>query len=72
MSANDVSLTPEELVARWKGAVTVETLSNWRSQKKGPTYIKFGRSIRYPMRHVIAFEQANERASGGPVSASAA
>ena len=29
--------------------VKIPTLRNWRSQGKGPDYIKIGRSIKYPV-----------------------
>jgi hypothetical protein len=29
--------------------VAVQTLRNWRFQRKGPPYIKFGRSVRYTL-----------------------
>lgn len=57
MSSPDY-LTPAQLVARWNGAVTTGTLSNWRNQKRGPAFMKFGRSVRYPMSGVVAYEAA--------------
>ena len=32
--------------------VAVQTLRNWRFQRKGPPYIKFGRSVRYSLSDV--------------------
>lgn len=55
------NLTPAELVKRWNNAVTVGTLSNWRSQGRGPAFVKFGRSIRYPLSGVQAYEAENMR-----------
>jgi len=52
-------LTPAQLVDRWNKAVTTGTLSNWRSQGVGPAFSKFGRSIRYPIAAVQAYEAAN-------------
>ena len=66
MSHEPIYLTPEELVTRWRGAVTVETLSNKRSKREGPAYVKIGRGVLYPLDKVIAFEQAQAR---GPASA---
>jgi len=50
-------LTPAQLVARWNNAVTTGTLSNWRSQGRGPKFVKFGRNVRYPLDGVIAYEK---------------
>ena len=52
-------LTPSQLVARWNNAVTTGTLSNWRSQKRGPEFVKFGRSIRYSLAAVLQYEAGN-------------
>lgn len=66
MSTGDY-LTPSQLVTRWNDAVTTGTLSNWRSQGRGPSFVKFGRSVRYPLAAVQAHEAANThaKASGG-------
>lgn len=53
---NENYLTAAELVARWKNAVTTGTLSNWRSKGIGPAFTKFGRSVRYPLESVVAYE----------------
>lgn len=40
--SEDKFLTPIELAQRWRGAVSVGTINNWRVSKtrKGPPYIK--------------------------------
>lgn len=58
-------LTPEELVARWKGTIKSETLANWRAAKKGPTYVKLGGRILYVHACVVAWEQANMKNGDG-------
>lgn len=55
-------LTPSQLVARWGKAVTTGTLSNWRSQGRGPSFVKFGRSVRYPLPSVLAYEASRTKA----------
>lgn len=57
--ATEEFLTPEQVVTRWNSAVTVGTLANWRSKKKGPAFQKFGSKVRYPLAAVEAFERAN-------------
>lgn len=57
--ANDEFLTPQQVVTRWNGAVTLGTLANWRHKKKGPGYQKFGTKVRYPLAAVEAYEREN-------------
>lgn len=52
-------LSPAEVVARWNGAVTVGTLTNWRCQKKGPPYKKLGGRVRYDVQQLAEWEAAN-------------
>lgn len=35
--------------------VKVPTLRNWRSQGKGPDYIKIGRTVKYPIDGIHSF-----------------
>jgi hypothetical protein len=59
-----VHLTPEELVRRWRGRVSIKTLRNWRSGrfKTGPGFIRLwepnGKVI-YPIEEVEKYEQRN-------------
>ena len=51
-------LTTLELSRRY--GICVGTLQNWRSQGRGPTYVKLGRSaVRYRTEDIEAFLQAN-------------
>lgn len=50
-------LTPEEVVARWNGAVTTRTLANWRSARRGPHFTKIGRVVRYRLADILEYEQ---------------
>lgn len=54
-------LTPAQLVDRWNKAVTIGTLSNWRSKGIGPAFTKFGKSVRYPLESVQAYEAVATR-----------
>lgn len=40
-------LTPDDLVERYKGKITVRTLANWRSQGISPPFTKIGGRILY-------------------------
>lgn len=54
---NDEYLTPVELVARYKGAITIRTLANWRSSGDGPAYTKVGGRVLYSVAAVINWER---------------
>ena len=41
----DQFLTPAELVARWRGTITLKTLENWRSTGKGPDFYRPARGV---------------------------
>jgi hypothetical protein len=43
------------LAKRWD--MHAGTLKNWRSQKKGPPYYKFGHDVYYKLTDVISFER---------------
>ena len=38
-------LTVEEVVERYRGAVTVSTLESWRGMRIGPAFIKVGKAV---------------------------
>ena len=56
-------LTPEEVSARFRGRVSVRTLSNWRCLGTGPKYRKIGGRILYPLSEIEAYEQSRTAAS---------
>jgi hypothetical protein len=49
-------LSAAEVVQRWGGAVTTGTLANWRTQGKGPPFVKLGSKVRYPVAPLEAWE----------------
>lgn len=49
-------LTPSELAKRWNYSITTGTLANWRCQKKGPPFTRFGSHILYPLEKLIEWE----------------
>lgn len=51
-------LSVDEMVARYKGKITKGTLANWRANNKGPTYVKLGGRVLYPVEHVDRWEAA--------------
>jgi hypothetical protein len=56
----DVYLTPEELVARWRDRIDIDTLANWRSKRQGPPFHRFGgRAVLYRTDLVARWEAKN-------------
>lgn len=49
-------LTPTELVERYKKAITLRTLANWRCSGDGPSYTKIGGRVLYPSEAVTKWE----------------
>jgi len=60
-AADETLLTDEELAARWH--VSPKTLRNARVAGRLVGFIKIGRSVRYRMSEVIAFEEQNSKRS---------
>lgn len=50
-------LTPAEAAERLR--TKVGTLATWRAQRRGPSYIKNGRSVLYPVDAIEAYEREN-------------
>ena len=47
-------LTTDELAARW--GMSSGTLRNWRVFKRGPRFIRIGRTVRYKLAEVKRWE----------------
>jgi len=52
-------LTPAAVCQRYKNKVSVKTLSNWRSRKAGPAYIKVGAAVFYKPEDLEKWEKEN-------------
>lgn len=52
-------LTPEEVSDRYRGSVSVGTLRNWRTMRIGPTFLKIGKAILYPLSELDAWDEEN-------------
>lgn len=52
-------LTPEEVTERYRGGVSVGTLRNWRSMKIGPSFVKIGKAVLYPIDELEAWDERN-------------
>lgn len=55
MTQNPTHLTSNELAERLR--VHVQTTKRWRVQGVGPKYLKFGKSVVYPIQEVEAWER---------------
>jgi hypothetical protein len=61
-------LTPEEVAERYRGSISVGTLRNWRTKRIGPSFLKIGKAILYPLSDLEAWDERNRvtcRASKG-------
>jgi Helix-turn-helix domain len=52
-------LTTEEVCERYRGEISVGTLRNWRAQRVGPSFIKIGKSVLYPVQALDEWDQKN-------------
>lgn len=52
-------LTLEEVVARYRGQVSEGTLRNWRTMRVGPSYIKIGKAVLYPVSELDRWDKSN-------------
>ena len=50
------AFTETELAHRWN--VSIKTLQRWRSEERGPPYIKLSKAVRYPVDEIVTYEQA--------------
>ena len=54
----NIYLTQAELCGRWR--ISMRTLEGWRyRQDNGPSFVRIGRSVRYPVEQVEQFEREN-------------
>jgi predicted site-specific integrase-resolvase len=53
------NLTPKELAKRW--GLPLSTLSQWRWNGHGPTFVKLGKRVSYRVRDVENFEEEKLR-----------
>jgi hypothetical protein len=50
-------LTAEEVFERYRGAIGTGTLRNWRAMKTGPSFLKLGKAVLYPVAELEAWER---------------
>lgn len=52
-------LTAEEVSERYRGSVSAGTLRNWRAMKIGPSFVKIGKAVLYPIEELEAWDERN-------------
>jgi hypothetical protein len=52
-------LTLEEVVERYRNQISEGTLSNWRSKRIGPSFIKIGKAVLYPIEELDRWDRSN-------------
>ncbi len=52
-------LTAEEVAERYRGGVSVGTLTNWRAMKICPSFVKVGKAVLYPVDELEAWDETN-------------
>lgn len=52
-------LTNEEVVERYRNQVSEGTLRNWRSKRIGPSFIKIGKAVLYPIEELERWDRSN-------------
>lgn len=52
-------LTAEEVADRYRGSVSLGTLRNWRAMRLGPSFIKIGKAVLYPVHELDAWDEKN-------------
>ncbi len=58
--ADNKFLTPEEVSKRYRDGISVGTLRNWRAMRIGPTFVKIGKAVLYPIDELDAWDQKNK------------
>lgn len=57
MNTNFKRLTPAEASAYFEGKISIRTLANWRSQGKGPKFLRLEGKIMYPLEELQKWEE---------------
>ncbi len=52
-------LTADQVSARYRGEVSTGTLRNWRAQRVGPSFVKVGKGVLYPISELDAWDRRN-------------
>src|SRR3546814_11694726 len=53
-------LTPDEVAERYRGGISVGTLRNWRAMRLGPSFVKIGKAVLYPLDELDTWDGQNK------------
>lgn len=54
-----IYLTLAEVIERYRGQVSEGTLRNWRSMRIGPSFLKIGKAVLYPVEELDRWDRRN-------------
>jgi hypothetical protein len=54
----------EEVITSYHGQVSEGTLRNWRAMRIGPSFIKIGKAVLYPVSELDRWDKSNLVACG--------
>jgi hypothetical protein len=57
--SNEQYLTADEVSQRYRGEISPGTLRNWRAMRIGPSYVKVGKGVLYPVAELDAWDRKN-------------
>ncbi|RZN30181.1 DNA-binding protein [Bradyrhizobium sp. Leo121] len=52
-------LTLDEVIDRYRGRISGGTLRNWRSMRVGPSFLKLGKAVLYPLEELERWDRRN-------------
>ncbi|MDX3807663.1 helix-turn-helix transcriptional regulator [Bosea thiooxidans] len=52
-------LTLDEVVARYRNQISEGTFRNWRCKRIGPSFIKIGKAVLYPLDELDRWDRSN-------------
>lgn len=52
-------LTLDEVIERYRNQISEGTLRNWRSKRIGPSFIKIGKAVLYPVDELDRWDRSN-------------
>ena len=58
-AAEALFLTTQEVCERYRGQISAGTLRNWRVLKIGPSFVKLGKVVLYPLQELEAWDKRN-------------
>jgi hypothetical protein len=57
--SDPIFLTLNEVIERYRGQISEGTLRNWRSMRVGPSFLKIGKAVLYPLGELDRWDRRN-------------